>query len=126
ELDVIRGSSSRGGSRALLEMIHSGAPKHLAVTPDGPRGPRRQMQPGIVTLAANSGLPVLLYGVGYVRVWRAPSWDRWAVPLPFSTITGVVSEPIYVPRDLNRAELKEQQEMLENRMHELTARAETW
>jgi lysophospholipid acyltransferase (LPLAT)-like uncharacterized protein len=126
-IGVIRGSNTRGGLRALLEMIRTaGEPAHLGITPDGPRGPRRQLQAGTVMVASQTGIPILPIGVGFSRAWRAPSWDRFAVPCPFSTMVGVVGEPIVIPPDLSRDELKHFQSHVQARLLELTASAEEW
>lgn len=125
-LGVIRGSTARGGSQALLEMIRGGDQTHLAITPDGPRGPRREIKPGIVMVAAQSGLPIILVGIGFTQACRAASWDRFAVPLPFSTLVGVISEPIEVPRDLDRVGMQHYQRLLQQRFGELTHQAEEW
>jgi len=126
-MGVIRGSTARGGSQALLEMIRGdGDGAHLAITPDGPRGPRRELKPGIVMVASQSGLPIVPVGIGFTRAWRAASWDRFAVPLPFSTLVGVMSEPIEVPKDLDRAQMQHYQRLVEERLREATVQAEEW
>src|SRR5690349_20353411 len=103
-IGVIRGSTARGGCQALLEMIRDqDESTHLGITPDGPRGPRRQLKPGVVMIASQSGLPIVPVGIGFVRAWRFASWDRFALPIPGSTMVGVCGEPILVPSDLDRA-----------------------
>jgi lysophospholipid acyltransferase (LPLAT)-like uncharacterized protein len=124
---VIRGSSARGGLRALLEMIRTAhQPAHLGITPDGPRGPRRELQAGTIMVASQTGIPVLPFGVGFSRVWRAPSWDRFAVPCPFSTLVGVVGEPIHIPANLSKDDLRRWKTHVQDRLNELTAQAEAW
>ena len=134
---VIRGSSSRGGhwtlaqarggTEALLTMIESADDgQHLAITPDGPRGPRRELQPGIIMVSSQAGLPIVPIGVGYCRAWRAGSWDRFAIPLPFSTVVGVVGEPLAVPSPLTRGEARAWQQRVQARLADLTAAAEDW
>jgi lysophospholipid acyltransferase (LPLAT)-like uncharacterized protein len=124
---VIRGSSARGGLRALLEMIRTAhEPAHLGITPDGPRGPRRELQAGTIMVASQTGIPVLPFGVGFSRVWRAPSWDRFAVPCPFSTLVGVVGEPIQIPANLSKEDLRRWKMHVQDRLNELTAQAEAW
>lgn len=126
-IGVIRGSSARGGLRALMEMIRTaGEPAHLGITPDGPRGPRRELQPGIIMVASQTGIPILPIGVGFSRVWRAPSWDRFAVPCPFSTLVGVIGEPIFVPPNLTKEELRRYRVEVQASLNELTALAEEW
>jgi lysophospholipid acyltransferase (LPLAT)-like uncharacterized protein len=125
-LGVVRGSTARGGSQALLEMIRGGDKSHLAITPDGPRGPRRELKPGIIMVASQAGLPIVLVGVGFTRAWRAASWDRFAVPLPFSILAGVMSEPIFIPKDLDRHGMQHYQRLVEARLRELSSEAEQW
>src|SRR5262249_7843995 len=79
-LRLVRGSTTRGGVRALRELIRAGGRTHLAITPDGPRGPRRQVQDGLVYLASRTGLQIVPTGFGYEHPWRLRSWDRFAVP----------------------------------------------
>ena len=84
-LTVVRGSSSRGGGtalRTLVAAIRNGS--DVAVVPDGPRGPRKQLQPGVVALAALTGAPVVPLAVGARPARRLRSWDRFLVPLPFA------------------------------------------
>jgi lysophospholipid acyltransferase (LPLAT)-like uncharacterized protein len=126
-IGVIRGSSHRGGMRALLEMIRTAhEPAHLGITPDGPRGPRRELQAGIIMVASQTGVPILPFGVGFSRVWRAPSWDRFAVPCPFSTMVGVIGEPIHIPANLTKEDLRRCQLEVQARLNELSAAAEAW
>jgi lysophospholipid acyltransferase (LPLAT)-like uncharacterized protein len=126
-IGVIRGSSARGGIQALFEMIRGPErPLHLAITPDGPRGPRRELQPGVVMVASQTGLAIVPIGVGFSRAWRVPSWDRFAVPLPFSTILGVIGEPMAIPQPLDRAGLHQHRDLVQARLLELTIAAEDW
>lgn len=120
-----RGSTTRGGAEALQELTELGD-AHLLVTPDGPRGPRRTFQPGTVYLASRTGLPLILIGVGFSHAWRANSWDRFAVPLPFSTVYNVVSELIWVPGDLSKSARGWWRIRLEDYFVRLTAIAERW
>lgn len=92
-----RGSTSRGGARALVQMkreLASGRP--AAFTVDGPRGPARVVQPGVAWLAGASGHPILPYHIEADRHWTAGGWDRTQVPKPFSTVAMAIGEPIYV------------------------------
>lgn len=123
-LGTIRGSSKRGGAQALLQLLRNDDPAHLAITPDGPRGPRRQVKTGIVLLASLTGLPVVPLGVGYTRAWRFHSWDRFALPQPFSTITAVVGEPLRVPAELDNAGIDQQRRRIEDALLTATQAAE--
>jgi lysophospholipid acyltransferase (LPLAT)-like uncharacterized protein len=123
-LRVVRGSSTRGGSLALRDMMNVGGRSHLAVTPDGPRGPRRQVKLGIVYLASRTGLPIVPIGVGYGKAWRARSWDRFALPCPFSRMIGLLGVPIPVPAGLDRDGLERYRALVEERCLAVTAAAE--
>jgi len=83
---TIRGSSTCGGARALLQMIRKVRTEHcdLGITPDGPKGPREKVQPGTVRLAVKTGLPILPVCYAANHQWRIRSWDRFYVPKPFS------------------------------------------
>jgi lysophospholipid acyltransferase (LPLAT)-like uncharacterized protein len=123
-IGVVRGSSTRGGSRALLGLIRRGRQTHLVVTPDGPRGPRRHVQPGLVFLAAVTGLPIVPVGIGFTAAWRARSWDRLAIPKPWSRAVVVFAPEISVPPNLDRAELERYRQRIEAALHRVTAEAE--
>lgn len=101
----IRGSSSRRGAQAMVE-LHSSAQKglDLAITPDGPRGPRYQIHPGVITLAQLTGLPILPVTYYLSLKYTLRSWDRFQIPLPFSTCTVSAGKPIYIPRQLTPEE----------------------
>jgi lysophospholipid acyltransferase (LPLAT)-like uncharacterized protein len=99
-LTVVRGSSSRGGPVALRRLVAAvGEGKDVALVPDGPRGPRGQVQGGVVALAAVSGAPIVPLGVGARPSKRLHSWDEFLVPLPFARCAIVFGEPITVDRD---------------------------
>ncbi|HMC12039.1 MAG TPA: lysophospholipid acyltransferase family protein [Pirellulaceae bacterium] len=126
-IGVIRGSTARGGCQALLEMIRDrDETTHLGITPDGPRGPRRVLKPGVVMIASQSGLAIVPAGIGFVKAWRFGSWDRFALPCPGSMMVGVVGQPISVPRNLDRGSLQQWVLFVEGKMLELTRLAEDW
>ena len=121
---VIRGSSTRGGSGALVELWDSSVHSHLIFHPDGPQGPRRRVQAGLIVLASRSGLPIVPVGVAYTRAWRAKSWDRFAVPKPFCRCILVAGEAVIVPDNLDRAGIEEYRAIVEEKMGMATATAE--
>jgi len=90
---VVRGSTFHGGSAALRELAERAAVGNLTITPDGPRGPRRRLAPGCVFLASTLGIPIVVMGLGYDRPKRVGTWDRFAIPRPFSRARGIVSRP---------------------------------
>ncbi|HEY0306130.1 MAG TPA: lysophospholipid acyltransferase family protein, partial [Longimicrobiales bacterium] len=98
---AIRGSSSRGGSGALREMVKlARAGRSMAITPDGPRGPRQQLKPGVLTLAQLTSQPMIPMSASATRAWWVDArWDLFLVPKPFATVYVRYAEPVYVPRD---------------------------
>lgn len=103
-IGTVRGSSKEGeGAQALREMVRLlRGGSYVAISPDGPRGPRMRASEGIVTTARLSGVPVVPMAVGVSRRRLLNSWDRFLLPLPFSRGVFVWGEPIVVPRDADR------------------------
>ncbi len=84
---VVRGSSHRRGAVALRNLLRElGAGVSVAITPDGPRGPRHSVAAGVVWLARSSGLPVIPVGLAAKWAWTLGTWDRFTIPLPFSRV----------------------------------------
>lgn len=126
-MGMVQGSTNRGGIEAVRKLIHDPeARRHLAVTPDGPRGPRRVVQPGLVYVASRAGMSVVCTGVGYHRPWRMGSWDRFAVPKPCSRAKLITGVPIVVPPGLKAAELETYRLRIQAEMDRLNAIAERW
>lgn len=114
---VIRGSSSRGGARALRAMLAAlGSGALLAVTPDGPRGPRHSMNHGLAWMARATAHAILPHGFACDRAWRARSWDRFTLPKPRARIVLAYGEPLFVPRDATDSELRRASEVVRERM----------
>jgi lysophospholipid acyltransferase (LPLAT)-like uncharacterized protein len=111
---VFRGSASRDGAPALLEMLRSTDAGDLALTVDGPRGPAETVKPGIFSLASKSGLPVVPISYRATRAWRLKSWDRFIIPKPFSIVTVVYGRHIMVPADLGNDAIRELTSALES------------
>lgn len=118
---TIRGSSTRGGTRALFRMAAAGAAgDDLGVTVDGPRGPRLEVKPGTLFIAGRSGLPIVPFAVASQKPCVLSSWDRFMIPRPFSTAVIAFGEPLTVPGDapverLEPYRLELQQRLLEAR-----------
>ena len=105
-IDVVHASSSKGGAAGLRGLARILAQGGVAViTPDGPRGPARVAAPGVVQLAALTGVPVLPCAVASSRMRLARSWDRMRFPLPFARGVAVLGAPVAVPRDGAQAAL---------------------
>ena len=125
--DFVRGSTRRGGVAALRKLLRKSRKMHLAITPDGPRGPRRRLAPGAIYLASKLGMPLVLLGFGYDRPWRVrKAWDRFAIPRPGSRARAVVSPDICVPPDLDRQGIEHFRVRVEGLLNRLTAEAEAW
>ena len=106
---TVRGSTSRGAVRALLETVqHVNDGITVAFTPDGPRGPRHVFTPGALIVAQRTGRPIIALGATASRAWRLKSWDRHVVPKPFATVTIRYSQPEYVQAPNAREAEKEQ------------------
>jgi lysophospholipid acyltransferase (LPLAT)-like uncharacterized protein len=121
-LPVVRGSSSRGGGvalRALVAAIRGGS--DVAIVPDGPRGPREQLQPGVVALAALTGAPVVPLAVGARPAWRSRSWDRFLVPWPFARCVLAFGPTVRVDPEADRERAGKD---LERALADVTARAD--
>ncbi len=97
----VRGSTTRGGGRALRELVRVARQWHIAITPDGPRGPRRVLKEGVAFLAQVTGMPVVAVGFAYSACWRVRSWDRFVLPRPGATIIVRASAPIQITRQMN-------------------------
>jgi hypothetical protein len=124
--DCVRGSTYRGSVQAMRELLEKSRHMHLAITPDGPRGPRRQLAQGPIYLASKLQLPLVVMGFGYDRPWRVNSWDRFAIPRPFSRARAIISPPVHLPHDLDRDGLEHCRGQVEALLNSLTAEAEAW
>jgi lysophospholipid acyltransferase (LPLAT)-like uncharacterized protein len=124
--ECVRGSTYGGATEALLELSRKGQHMHMAITPDGPRGPRRRLAQGPVFLASRLQLPIVPFGMGVDRPWRARSWDRFVLPRPGSRARAVVGPEIMIPAGLDRAELELRRQGVEGLLNDLTAEAEAW
>ena len=123
---VIRGSTTRGGTRALRQMTLRVDRGNLCVTPDGPRGPRRTVHQGVAYLASRTGLPIVGAGMAFKKPWRARSWDQFCVPRPFTPAACVVPEAVVVPPDADRDALEDCRREVERRMQTAMLEAEAW
>jgi lysophospholipid acyltransferase (LPLAT)-like uncharacterized protein len=117
----VRGSSSRRGPQALLELTTWAERGYdLAITPDGPRGPRYRVQEGVMSLAQVTGLPIIPFSYHLNWKIRVNSWDRFQVPLPFSRCEMNIGRPIRVPRDASDADREAIRSELERILKELS------
>lgn len=107
KMGAVRGSSSRRGSQALRELVtlieKNG---DIAITPDGPRGPRYKLGPGAISLAQLTGAKIVPMHAKFSRCVRMKTWDGFIIPLPFSCISVTVEEPISLPREMTAEEFE--------------------
>lgn len=125
---AVRGSSSRGGLDALRELIrHVKQGRSLAITPDGPRGPREKMKPGPVIIAQRTGAPIIPVVSGASRASYFGGWDRFLIPHPFARLQIAYGEPVFVPRRADEAQIQTIMDDVEVRLGGLMRRvAEKW
>jgi lysophospholipid acyltransferase (LPLAT)-like uncharacterized protein len=118
---AVRGSSTRGGAVALVELarlVRAGCA--AAFTIDGPKGPRHEAKMGAVLLAKKTGQPVLPFSVNAARFWEVKSWDRLQIPKPLTRAVVRIAPPIYVPADADDAALASKREELQRALEELS------
>lgn len=104
---IVRGSLSRRGARAMREMVavvQGGG--QLVITPDGPRGPRHSMNSGPAWLARTTGVPIVAVTIACSRAWRLRSWDRMTIPKPFARVVVHYGQPVQVAADTDDGELE--------------------
>ncbi len=121
-----RGSTSRGGARALVQLkreMADGFP--AAFTVDGPRGPARRVQPGAVWLASATGNPIVPFHIEASRFWTVKSWDAHQVPRPGSDVAVAIGEPIDVPADADEDAIESARVELERALVALEDRAKS-
>jgi len=123
----IRGSTTRGGTKAIFEMANRGASGcDVAITPDGPKGPKFKVQLGTIYIAQRSGMPIVPITNSAKSRWTLSSWDGFLIPKPFSKAVIMIGEPIYVPFESTPQELEEKREELEKKLLELTQKADNY
>lgn len=103
-VEPVRGSSSRRGPQALLELnTRAGQGYDIAVTPDGPKGPRYVVQAGVISLAQVTGFPIIPVTCHTRRKISLKSWDAFQIPMPFSRCDLFLNKPFFVPREADPA-----------------------
>ncbi len=121
--NVVRGSSSRMGASALLELTNVLASgRDILITPDGPRGPAYELGPGIIFLAQKSGAAVVPVNLEFSSCWRVKSWDRFILPRPFSKVRFIIGPPHQVRPASTPEEFEAERLRLQNAMMSLVER----
>ncbi len=122
-----RGSSTRGGQRAMIEMIRELKNGGVgAIMPDGPKGPRHEFKTGPVVIAQRSGAYLLPFTFSSSRKKQFKSWDRFTIMLPFSTSVAMYGEPVHVPANATNEEVERIRRDIEKRMIDLEQRADEY
>jgi len=121
---TVRGSSTRGGARALLGAVRElQAGRSIAFTPDGPRGPRRELKPGVIAAAQRGGGVIVPLHAEADRAWRLHSWDRFMIPQPLARVLITYGRPFGVTT--GEAGFAEGLEQAELRLNEVS-RKDSW
>ncbi len=124
---IYRGSSGRGGVQVIREILADANMNGMVITPDGPRGPRREVAAGAIYLASRLGFPIVLVGGGLDRPMRNRySWDKFAIPRWHSRARMIFSPKITLPPKLKREELEAVRLSMQQSLHNLTDAAEAW
>lgn len=124
---VIRGSTRRGGRSAFFGMVRAYRQGcHLAITPDGPTGPKEEVKRGTIDLARLTGAPIVPAAFGASRGKFLRSWDRFLIPYPFSRMVFVCGEPIWLRSDASPEDLEKARVLLEERLRQVTAAADAY
>jgi lysophospholipid acyltransferase (LPLAT)-like uncharacterized protein len=122
--EVIRGSSSHTGARALRDYYQALSREGVspAITPDGPKGPPWKVKPGAVLLSQLSQRPIIPMAYAASSAWKI-QWDKFVIPKPFARVAIAVGEPMYIPKGLDAGALEHHQVDLESRLHALFVQA---
>ncbi len=116
-IKAARGSSSRRGAAALVALkraLKDG--QDVCITPDGPKGPIYEVQPGVIKLAESSGIPLVTLNAHFGSSWRLKTWDRFVIPKPFSQLEVSFGAPIHVKKGLSPQEFEEERQKLQARL----------
>ena len=126
-VNSVAGSSTKGGTaalRGLIKTMREG--NHVAITPDGPKGPLYEAKPGAVLLASLTGGPLSPMAYGVEKAWVFRSWDRMILPKPFSRIVVAIGAPIPVPTRVNEEELEKYRLLMEAKLAEITSAVDSY
>ena len=125
-LHVVRGSSSRGGSSAIRQLKKNSKFSSLVITPDGPRGPRREMAIGPIYMASMLRMPIVPVAVGIDDAYRLKTWDQFAIPKPLTRIRLIAGPKIEIPRKADRDVLESSRLGVQRLLNRLCDEADQW
>lgn len=125
---MARGSSTRGGTKALriMKNLLKKESFSLTLTIDGPKGPRYEVKSGAILLAKITGVPIIPILIEPKKFWTVNSWDKLQIPKPFTKAKVFVSEPIYVSKDSDKKELEKKRQEVQRKLDELVEIGEQW
>jgi lysophospholipid acyltransferase (LPLAT)-like uncharacterized protein len=124
--EIVRGSTYRGGRRALLWMLRQLRDKNIGIACDGPRGPRHEVSQGPIYLSSRLGVPVVTYAFGFSSCWRLNSWDRFALPAPYSRVNIIFGPAIQVPPSASREVMEDYRLRVQQQLRATTQEAQAW
>ena len=126
--EAIRGSTTRGGIKALSRLIKNLKEKQRPglIIPDGPQGPKFKVKLGISILARETGYPILPFSYSARKIKIFASWDRFILPYPFTKCLGIYGKPFYVPKDADKDDLMRYRNLLEKELDHLTLEADSY
>jgi lysophospholipid acyltransferase (LPLAT)-like uncharacterized protein len=117
----VRGSTHHGGANAVRRLMVAVEDKHVVITPDGPRGPRRRVSKGIVFLASRTGRAIVPTAFSCSRFWQIKgNWTNLVIPQPFAKVILLAGTPIEVPQEIPSDEMSEYVELVQNAMDQLS------
>lgn len=125
-MNIVRGSTSRGGAQAIRQLKKHGKFSSITFTPDGPRGPRREMALGAIYLASVLQMPIVPVGAGFEDPWRLNTWDQFAIPKPLTRARMIFGPKIYLPRKMKRDSMEDARLRIQNLITDLTIQSENW
>jgi lysophospholipid acyltransferase (LPLAT)-like uncharacterized protein len=121
----VRGSSKHSGASAVRQLMTTAKDRHIVITPDGPRGPRRKMHNGIVFLASHTGRAIVPTAYDCKRSWRIKgSWTDLLIPKPFTKMFLMAGKPVEVPPDISREEVTRYTALVQDEMDRLHTEVE--
>ena len=125
-LNIVRGSTTRGGSRAIRELKRYSKTSSIVISPDGPKGPRREMAMGAIYLASLLKMPIVPVGIGVSRAWRLNTWDKFTIPKPMARVRVIFGPKYYLPPRTKKKQLEQHRLFTQSRLEHITEIAEQW
>jgi hypothetical protein len=123
----VRGSTTKGGAQAILELLSkTDSGFDFAITPDGPKGPKFELKPGVIYIAQKTGMPVVPLTCSAKKRWELKSWDSFLIPKPFSKAVIILGNPVFISAELSEEKLEEKRVEIEKNLIEITTKADNY